>query len=248
MEVLEKKVERFISLFSERLNNIRSTRFVESPQDNCLYKKIIYVALIDSLSGTVYPKRGSRARVVSFIRNFSGWKFCQKISLPHLVRLLEKVSEPKFPKLRQFAFSSFDKWKEGDVIELDKDPDYTKVQQLLLADKQSTESIGKVKLISLRHDHLFYEYRNKLVHELIEPGYGMEHDEDKEPLYHIMTTMHSNKSETTSWELVYPLGFFESICKTILEKLEKYYTTNQIDPYQVTKKRFGTYWLKELNR
>lgn len=127
---------------------------------------------------------------------------------------------------------------------MDRDPGYREVQKLWPRDKEHIKPIENVQLDSLRHVHLFYTYRNSLIHELRTPGYGIEFDKDKEPFYHSMTDKDEN--EITSWELVYPLAFFESICETALKNLETYYTSDRIDPYHFF--TFGTYWIEELNR
>ena len=220
MKNLESQINPFISFFYEQFSSIRSAQFEKYDK---LYKKILYVATIDTLSKTVYPKKRNRDRFISFIRNFSTWEFCEKISLPHLAKLLEIVPDPEFSNLRKFAFSHFDQWEEGFVIRLDKDPNYAEVQNLWPRDKEQVKPIENVQLDFLRHDHLFYTYRNSLVHELREPGYGIEFSsmDANQPFYHHMAHLDKDK-ETISWELVYPLGFFESICETALKKLKTY--------------------------
>ena len=55
-----------------------------------------------------------------------------------------------------------------------------------------------------RYAALFYTYRNHLVHEFREPGYGIERDDDfAAPYYHSMTSCDRGSSEN-SWELVFP--------------------------------------------
>lgn len=244
METLKDEIDLFISFFHEQFNSIRSVQFKKYGK---LYKKILYLAMIDTLSKTIYPRKQNRDRFASFIRNFSTWKFCEKISLPHLVKLLEIVPDPEFSNLRQFAFSRLDQWEEGNVIELDREPDYTEVQKLWPRDKEQAKPIENVRLDFLRHDHLFYAYRNSLIHELREPGYGIEFSsmDANQPFYHHMTHLGKDK-EIISWELVYPLGFFESICETVLKKLKTYYVNERINPYSFF--TFGTYWKEELNR
>jgi len=82
-----------------------------------------------------------------------------------------------------------------------------------------------------------------LVHELREPGYGMEFTSDTEPFYHTMSHL---DPEVRSWELVYPLGFYERICIVALKKLRTYYLKERIDPYSLHS--FGSYWIDELNK
>ena len=241
MAELKSDIELFMSFFRKQFNIINSAEFQEN---SSLYKKILIVGLIDTLSKSIYPRKGNRDRFVSFVRNFCDWKSCERISLPHLVRLLVKVPDTEFSQLREFAFTHADKWHEGGEISIDKDPDYREVQKYWPKDKEYTKPIEDVQLESLKHVHLFYTYRNSLIHELRKPGYGMEHESDKEPYYHSMT--HIAEKETNSRELVYPLGFFKSICEESLTNIEKYYIDNRINPYDSF--TFGSYWLEELNK
>ena len=83
------------------MDNVKDGQF--GPASN-LFKKILYVGILDALSKTVsYPNQKNRERFVSLIRNFSNWKYAEKISLPHLVRLLQKVHSPEFSDLRAYA-------------------------------------------------------------------------------------------------------------------------------------------------
>jgi hypothetical protein len=89
---------------------------------------------------------------------------------------------------------------------------------------------------------LFYTYRNSLIHELRNLGYGLEElSLEKEPSYHHFT---DEKNEET-WQLVYPLGFFEIICETCVKNLKKYLVSNNINPYNSFNS--GSYWKEGLN-
>lgn len=238
METLEEKIERFISSFYDQFDCIRSACFANS---GTLFKKLLYVGIIDALASTTSdPKQKNRGRFVSFMRTFSDWHYCDRVSLPHLIKLLEKVTDPEFSKLREFAFSLFHQWEPGSIYTLDKDPDYQEVKERWPS--HIPKPFASIGFDFLQHVHLFYSYRNFLFHELRKPGYGMELKEDKEPYYHSMTHL---VDERSSWELVYPLGFFENICGTTLKKLRNYYIEERIDPYSCF--IFGTYWIKELN-
>ena len=232
-------IQRFVGFFKRQLQVIESAQFAEKGD---LYKKALLVSVIDALSKTVYPRKGNRDRFVSFIRYFGKWKDCERISLPHLVRLLEKVPDTDFSELRKFALSRFAEWPEGEVICLDKDPDYAEVQKLWPKEKEYTKPLENLQLDSLRHVHLLYSYRNSLVHEMRKPGYGMEFPDDDEPFYGSM--LHEENKNT--WELAYPLKFFLTVCDRTLAGLETYYSENGINPYDYY--AFGTYWIEDLNR
>jgi len=237
---IKKQIEKFIFYFQFNFQIIKDTKFKANDE---LFKKILYIDIIDALSKTIYPRKGNRKRFVSFLENYSDWKHCNRISLPHLVRLLEFSPEPEYSKIREFAFSSIGQWAPGEIISLEKDPEFKGVKKYWPKGQVNDEPIKDVKLESLEHVHLLYTYRNSLIHELRNPGYGVEElSLEKEPSYHSMTM----EDDKDTWQLVYPLGFFEIICVTCLKSLKKYLIINNIDPYNSFD--FGSYWKEELNQ
>lgn len=238
---LKESIDRFLGFFRDQLKLIQETDF---KQYNSLYRKLFYVGLIDTLSKTTcHPKKGNRDRITTFVNHFCDWPFANKISLPHLVRLLGKVPDPEFSDLRQYSFGLFDKWEEGHFITLDRDPDFDEIKKRW--PKQISQPLENVQIEFLLHVNLFYRYRNSLVHELRKPGYGMEFKVNNEPFYHSMSHIETD-TETKTWELVYPLGFYAGMCEKAINNLEEYYHRERIDPY--SHYTFGTYWIDELNR
>ena len=237
---IEKQIEKFISYFQFKFQIIKDTRFKANDE---LFKKILYIGIIDALSKTIYPRKGNRKRFVSFLENFSDWKHCNRISLPHLVRLLEFSPEPEYSKIREFAFSAYGQWPPGEIISLERDPEFEEVKKYWPKGQENIEPIKGVSLSSLKHIHLFYTYRNSLVHELRNLAYGMEEVAlEREPSYHGLIT----EDEGNIWQLVYPLGFFENTCETCLKNLKEYLIFNNINPYNSF--NFGSYWIEELNQ
>jgi hypothetical protein len=212
---IQKKIKRFIAYFKYKFKIIKETEFKDNEE---LFKKILYIGIIDAFSKTVFPRKGNRIRFVIFLKIFSGWKNCDRISLPHLVKLLEFTPEPEYSKLRKFAFSIYEQWSSGDIIGLETDPKYKEIIKYWPRGQVNDELIKGVKLESLK----------------LSLG--------KEPSYHSMT-MEDGKD---TWQLVYPLGFFEIICETCLKSLKKYLIINNIDPYNSF--NFGSYWKEELNQ
>lgn len=240
-EALEEGVDRFLGFFRDLLKEIQN---LESAKSTALFRKTLYSSLLDALTRTTalaHPKKSNRERIVDFVSIFCGWPEWGKISLPHLIRLLEKVPDPAFSNLREYAFSIYDQWDEGAVIRLDRDPDFQTIKEIW--PKEIPKPLEDIQIEFLQHANLLYRYRNSLVHELREPGYGMEFTTDTEPFYHSMTN--SDTKEKT-WELVYPLGFYEKLCENAIDKLKDYYLKDRIDPYSCYV--FGTYWIEELNR
>ena len=238
---IQKQIERFISYFQNKYQIIKESKFMANDGS---FKKILYIGIIDAFSKTVFPRKGrNKERFVSFLEKFSDWKYCNRISLPHLIKLLEFTPEPEYSKIRKFAFSAYGQWPPGKVIGLEMDPEYKEIKRYWPKGQGNYESIKGVKLESLKHVHLFYTYRNSLVHELRNLAYGIEEVAlEKEPSYHGLIT----EDEGNIWQLVYPLGFFENICETCIKNLEKYLTLNDINPYNSF--NFGYYWKEELNQ
>lgn len=236
---LEESVERFLGFFRSRVEEIKN---LKCPQSTGLFRKILYSNLLDALSRTTaHPKKGNRERIVEFIRTFCNWSNCERVSLPHLIRLLEKVPDPTFSDLRGYAFSLFDQWSEGEIIRLDRDPDFQSVKKHW--PKDIPKPLEDIQIEFLQHVNLFYRYRNTMVHELRTPGYGMELPGDPSPFYHSMT---DTDTQQNTWELAYPLQFYEKLCEDAIDKLKDYYLKDRIDPYSCY--LFGTYWIEELNR
>lgn len=241
IEELKANIDRFLGFFRSRLQEIRN---VDCGESTALFRKVLYSSLLDALSRTTsHPKRWNRnrERITEFIRTFCDWKDCERISLTHLVRLLEKVPDPAFSSLRQYAFSLIDKWGEGEIVSLARDPEFRDVKSRW--PKEFQKPLEDVQIEFLQHVNLFYRNRNSLVHELSELGYGMEFTADDEPFYHSMS---DTEGKSKSWELVYPLRFYEKLCETAISELRNYYLKDRIDPYSCY--YFGTYWIEELNK
>lgn len=238
---VQKQIERFISYYQFKFQIIKDTKFKANDE---LFKKILYIGIIDALSKTVFSeKRRNRERFVLFLEKFSGWENCNRISLPHLIRLLEFTPEPEYSKIKEFAFSNYRQWVSGNLIGLEMDLEYKEVIRYWPKGQENTEPIKGVKLSSLKHIHLFYTYRNSFVHELRNIAYGIEEISlGRVPSYQHLT----DENNEEKWLLIYPFGFFENICETCLKNLKRYLIKNDINPYKFF--NFGYYWKEELNQ
>ena len=118
-------------------------------------------------------------------------------------------------------------WTSGGLYLISEDPEIREIAH--------TES-DEYHIRDFMHLYLFYEYRNYLIHEFRHPGYGMEFKDIDTPYYHSMSD--SNVNET--FELVYPISFFEKIARNIVSGIRGYFIKNNIDPYSLYK--FGTIW------
>jgi hypothetical protein len=245
-EKLNNDIKRFTEYFKKQVEEIESLNsdHVE------IYRRLLYASMLDTLAGTVYPKRLNRERFVNFIKRFCRWSDGDRISLSHLVQLLRKNPDPAYEKLRVWALEKFKALPVhgSQLMPISCEPNFDEVQKIWPVQKDHRAPIEGIDLVSLQHYQLLYRYRNVLIHELRVPGYGMEFgDDDEDPYYHLMSTIDDNNELLpSSVELVYPWRFLKRLCDTALNELEKYYTENEINPRDSFD--FGTYWIGVLNR
>lgn len=236
METLESGIETFLSFAKEQLDLISQGQFGAR---GATFKKILYCTEIDALAKTVYPADwGPKKRFIFLLRDFSQWDHCEKVSLPHLLRLLRKVSCPEFAKLDNYVSNLISAWEEGTLIMLDRDADCATIQAKVPGREFKVKvEERKFQILDLTHANLFYECRNYLIHEGRKTGYCAESGQDEPPHYQSMIDH--------DWQLCYPVRFYEIICRNIIRNLRKYYCDCKLDPYDCF--RFGSYWIKELN-
>lgn len=243
---LHNKIDRFVGYFKKQLEEIKALETEHAD----LYRKLLYVSILDSLAGSVMPKRPNRDRFICFLQRFCKWPDGNRVSLPHLVQLLRKNPDPAFQNLREWALMKFKALPVhgSALMPISHDPSCDEVKREWPASKEHRTPLEGIDVESLQHFELLYVYRNMLVHELRTPGYGIEFGEDdKDPFYHQMSTVGENDVLVeSSVELVYPWRFLHRLCDTALDELRKYFVANELNPYDSFV--FGTYWIRELNR
>jgi hypothetical protein len=238
-------IDRFIGYFKKQLELIDG---IPKSDSSKIFRKALYVSVIDTLSKCVFPHRvGNRERFVAFVMRFSNWSEGYNVSMPHLEKLLRVNPDPAYEKLRKSIFAAYNGSlvHRSQIVGIDTDPTYEDIKKDWPVQKECRIPIEGVTLESLQHFNLLYAYRNSLVHELREPGYGMEFDEDEQYPYYHSRTIISGDGDERRIELVYPVNFFRKIASTCIDKLDTYLKDSQLDPYDYYK--FGTYWIAELN-
>lgn len=240
---LDEAISRYCTHFSSQIARVNAV----SGESGDLFKKILFCSVLDALSRSIYPRKEPRDRFTSLVRRFGRWSHQDRVSLPHLGRLLELTPDPVFEKLRKFTFERLAQWKAPwNAITLDQDPAFTEIAKHWPKGEEYKAPMEKIRLESLTHLQLLYSHRNSLVHELRTPGYGIEMDGDNEPFYHDMSTFAvDGEPDLETIELVYPVKFFEQLCITVLDGLKIYFMENQLNPYDSYK--FGSYWIEGLN-
>ena len=214
------EVDLFIDHFNQQVTVLHSVG--GSP----LHRKILYVTALDPLARAAYgPKLGNKQRITKLIRELSGWSDCERVSLPQLQQRLRASGHYRH-KLYRGVSAQVNQWESGSKLGLSASP--------MASDLMSLARAGDDKFISeCQYAELFYTYRNNLVHEFREPGYGWDlSGKSSEPYY----MSYIDKP----WELVFPVRFLETLVANTLVGLKSHLIRSKIDPYKNF--QFGTMW------
>lgn len=245
-EDLEADITRFCDYFTSQIDEIGQLQSAHGE----LYRKLLFVGVLDTLAGTLMPRRKNKDRFIGFVQRFCKWPDGDRVSLPHLVQLLRKNPDPAFGHLRKWALDKYNRLPvhSGALMLISEDPLSEEVRREWPASAEHKTPIEGIDLAALTHVSLLYTYRNALVHELRMLGYGMDFaDRRDEPYYHGSSQIGEDPALILKTvELVYPWRFLQTLCLTGLEEARNYLTENGLNPYDSF--AFGTYWLKELNR
>lgn len=216
---MEESITTFISYFRDQVENIRDDY-------NILHRKILFALIIDPLSRAAYGTEGThRERVTKLIIDHSFWDDCSRVSLPQLVLNLEDRNLQE-TDLYHGASDRLSKWPSKNIPRLNQSPLFDELESFTSADTVDV-------LKKCRYVELFYTFRNNLIHEFREPGYGIEMSQDgTTPYYHGM--------KDNPWQLVYPIGFFKRLCESILDSLPSHFRNNNITPHDQFE--FGSLW------
>lgn len=239
---IDEEISRYCCHFTRQIELIKAL----SGESASLFQKALFCSLLDALSCSAYPNKRPRDRFTSLVRKFGRWSNQDRISLPHLARVLQLTSDPAFSELRKYSIDKLSAWEATwGSIKLDQDPKLDEVLEHCPNIDLSTK-INEVEIKFLTHLHLLYSHRNSLVHELRSPGKGMESGKEHEPFYHDLSTITSSSEPSIETiELVYPVLFFEQMCTTVLSGLKEYLKANELNPFDCYD--FGSYWLGNLN-
>ena len=230
--------KRFFGYFRKELNLIDDIEGREYK----IHKKIMYVSMIDTIAGLIYPTFGNKDRFVSLLVNFGSWSESEYVSIPHLARALQLNPSPEFNHLREYVFSEFDKWSQGDLIHINRDIPANIAGTHWPKGKNYNEAVNEVALESLKHAHLLYRYRNALVHSFRPLGSDFEMPEDESPYYLSITVV----KKDNYWDLIYPAVFFKKLVTNVFNNAEQHILKNRVNPIEVL--RVGRYWLPSLNK
>lgn len=241
---LDSTISVYVGHFRDRVARLKAYEL--NVEDRAL-KKNILVSVLDAISRTTSNYAdGNRERFTGIVANFGDWPDHSRVSAPHVGYFLRHLRSPIFAAARDFIAHIIQKNSHGGFVPLSSDLELEDVRKLWPVPPEQ-KLVGRLSLSSFTHLNLFYQYRNSLVHELREPGYGLEfHQDHEEPFYHGMSTVESDDSPVRqTLELVYPLKFYFRLTDNVIANVEQYLRHAPIDPYSCY--RFGSSWTGELN-
>ncbi len=192
-----------------------------------LHKKILYALAIDALARAVYEKEGThRSRLVNLIVEHTKWSDANRISLFQLSLYLyakERTGSQLYREVGRMLDASPPRERKL----LNGSPQIDELTPYATSEEQKA-------LKDHSYAHLFYTYRNNLVHEFRAPGYGIDwSDCDTEPFY-------TSLSSRGKRELVFPAAFFASLYAQALTGVESFLLAHRVNPHN--RFTYGSYW------
>ena len=237
------QIESFEDYLKSKLASIDAI----SGDNDVLFKKILYVSFLDSLSSCVYPGRGNKERFISMLERFSKWEDRDRVSLPHLGKFVHISSDPLLEKARKYVTPKLKKWQErsGREILISEDPKIGEIKDKSW--KTNKETGIKASLTDFKHINLLYQLRNALVHQFQSRGDEMgkkrQHDH---PFYQVVQTFDETLGmKPLRIELVYPTQFIKGLTESTLENVVNYLKDGNINPFPHY--YAGDYWIADIN-
>jgi hypothetical protein len=198
------------------------------PSHALLAGKMACCALLDALSVARFPDKEVGKRFREFIKEFSEYEYWDNASIPQILYRLQCSLDPVHEPLRQYAEQRL-AYKQGYAIK--EDP---LCSELVKQFPRSESLINACCYLPL-----FYRYRNALVHEMRQSGYGYEFEYNAEPCYQTQEEM---PTERQTFQLTFPLRFFFDVCDKCIANLEVYFLRENRSPFDAYESRFGDTW------
>ncbi|MCL4306443.1 hypothetical protein KJZ99_11040 [bacterium] len=245
-----KDLQSFVGYFKQYLQDIEFISLQQNSNTR-IYKKVLYVSVLDAISASIFPKEINRERFIKLISEFCDWPESRRVSFPHFRRLVHLLPESRFEVLHDYV----KKTKFDPDSRIDKDPSFAEIAELCKESGIATNEklFGRITIGDLKHSSLFWQLRNGLVHEFRKRGQGLEDEESSDPKVYpngvVMPYYHSvnncDDQGNIHLELVYPLGFFKRIAESALKNAETHFRKIDYNPYDSF--RFGPFYLEDLN-
>ncbi len=230
-------IENFDHYLKSKLASIHEI----SGDNNVLFKKILYVSFLDSLSACIYPERRNKERFVEMLNRFSRWEYRDRISLPHLGKFVQICSDPMLEEVRKYVTPKLKKWQErsSHQISISEDPKFEEIKEW----KIKNETGINLSLNDFKHSSLLYQLRNFLVHQFQSGGDEMgKLRQLEQPYYELEVTL---DVKPVRFVLIYPTQFLKSLTEKTLENVVNYLKDGNINPFPHY--YAGDYLITELN-
>lgn len=223
-------------------------------------RKLLYITIIDSIAGVIFPKKGNHDRFCTTVTEFGDWEHASYFSMPFLQRHLKLINDPYFEKLREVIDPVFNLWL--DIRSFDRYVPWVpapgpRMVVPLKADvppEAIHKTLGKVpndefkKIAKFQHASLLHTYRNSLVHSLLIPGLNDRPEVPSEPYYEIYYICFPSNGEGEAFQdLIYPNHFLKELSERVLENSVKHLEARNKDPWKEIQSSRATYWDKRLN-
>ena len=239
------KIDSFSEYLTKKLSSIDNL----SCEDQTLFKKILYVSFLDSLSACIYPDRKNRERFISLIDRFSQWEHRNHVCMLHINKLASMTSDPDLEKIRVFAQSELKKWLEikdmSGVIRIEQTPTIDEISDKWK--KNGGETGLKYSLSDFKHSSLLYQLRNSLVHQFQSKGTELGTYLPDEPFYQVVVSFDEDMAlKPINIELVYPVEFLNNLSHKTLENVIKYFRDGNMNPFPHYYS--GDFWIDAFNR
>lgn len=214
------QVQQFISHFRREGDEIASVA-------SELHRKILYCSALDTLARAVCaPKTNNRPRFVDLLVSHTDWSDAKRVSLFQLTSHLRLKKRTRFRLYRE-AKRRLEASPPRRRLLLSASPTFAEME--VFAAQGELEALR-----SHTYAELFYTFRNTLVHEYREPGYGTDWSRKAtEPFY-------TSLSSFGQRELVFPIAFVESIFQQALQRVSEHLRSRKVNPH--SKFNFGSRW------
>jgi hypothetical protein len=228
---IQNETQLFFEHFREFLGYVRSlpTSRAEHPQEHkIIAQKLLCCSLLDALAITRFDDDNNKDRFKKLVTQHTSYPYWDRVSVPQILYYCEKHPQERTRQIEVYARSVL---ANRNSYSISEDPTCDALTRRF-------PDLGD-KLDTCTHASLLYKYRNKLVHEMRQPGYGYEFGYDTEPCYRTQTELETNRF---TFQLTYPFAFFVRICNECISSLETYFLEHENSPYIAFENRFGDVW------
>ena len=167
----------------------------------------------------------NRDWIVRLLTELAGWTDATRVSLPQLKLLLRDQGRHRYRLYREVT-SRLKQWPNGLYVPATRSPLSAEISAFAASEEHDA-------LARCQYVQLFYTYRNNLVHEYREPGYGTDWGRPRtDPFY--------TSSIYGPWELVFPVAFFSTLFTRALTGVEAHLLATRANPHNNFE--FGSLW------